>query len=188
VECTATDRSGNEATRTFTVSVVDTTPPLLGIPSDITTPATTSAGASLQFEVAASDLVDPNVEIVCAPAAGSTFPINSANEWTGVVCEAIDDAGNGAAATFRVHVQGASEQMADLITLFDGYDLEKLGTSLRDKLTTAQRQLASGKNAQAEDTLGAFVTQVDAQRGNALSSAQADELLAIATRIIDVIE
>jgi hypothetical protein len=188
VECAATDTSGNAATRTFVLRVVDTTPPLLTVPSDTTMPATGPDGATVTFEVTAHDLVDQHVDSVCTPASGSTFPINPANEWTEVTCEATDDAGNGVSTTFRVHVQGASEQIADLIALVESYELGKLGTSLRDKLIAAQRFLAAGKPRQAEDNLSGFIAQVSAQRGKALSDSQSDALAAAAHRIIDVIE
>src|SRR5207247_5231634 len=35
VTCTATDASGNHASKTFKVTVVDTTPPVLTVPADI---------------------------------------------------------------------------------------------------------------------------------------------------------
>src|SRR6185436_1598007 len=46
VVCTATDTHGNSAAPTFTVTVTDTTPPVIGnVPATITTEATGPGGA-----------------------------------------------------------------------------------------------------------------------------------------------
>jgi hypothetical protein len=81
----------------------------------------------------------------------------------------------------------ASEQINSLISLVDSYQLTKLGTSLEDKLGTAERLLSAGKETQAKDNLQSFVRQVEAQRGNALTEAQADTLTRVAQRILNII-
>ena len=70
----------------------------------------------------------------------------------------------------------------------DGYALDKVGSSLRDKLVAAQRHLEAGRNHQAEESLAAFVAQTTAQRGKGLTDTQASELAAAAQQIIEVIE
>jgi hypothetical protein len=188
VTCAATDRSGNTATKIFAVEVRDTTPPTLTVPASIATPATTPSGAIVAYEATAFDLVDGAIHLTCALASGTTFPINALTEWTEVSCQAVDKAGNVVTETFRVHVQGSREQVADLTALVDSYALGKLGTSLHDKLAAVQRFLEAGKNRQAEDNLAAFISQVNAQRGKGLTPTQADALGGVAQRIIDVID
>ena len=50
-------------------------PPTLQLPSDITTEATSSAGAVVTFTATATDAEDGSITPVCIPASGSTFPI-----------------------------------------------------------------------------------------------------------------
>jgi predicted outer membrane repeat protein len=163
--------------------VLDTTPPTVDLPQSVVTDATGPSGAAVTYAVSAVDAVDGLVPVTCSPESGSAFPIAD----TTVECSATDAAGNVATASFQVHVRGADGQVAELIALVDGYGLDKLGTSLHDKLATVQRFLAAGKPQQAEDNLEAFIAQVDAQRTKGLTSEQADALETAAQRILDVI-
>ena len=161
----------------------DTTPPTLVLPGQLAVNATSPAGAAVTYTVSAIDDIDPNPSVNCAPAAGSLFAIGD----TTVSCTATDAARNSSQGSFTVHVKGASEQVADLIALVDGYQLGKLGTSLHDKLVTVQRFLAAGKPRQAEENLESFIAQVNSQAGKGLTQAQAAALRTAAQRIIDVI-
>jgi YVTN family beta-propeller protein len=102
VACTATDGAGNTATASFTVSVVDTTPPVISnTPANMTVGATSSAGALASYTLpTANDAVSGIVPVICAPLSGSVFPIGT----TTVACTAKDAAGNTATASFTVTV------------------------------------------------------------------------------------
>lgn len=112
VECTATDDFGNTATGSFTVTVEDTTAPVITVPANVSTPATDASGAIVVFVApSASDAVDGAVEVSCvsAPTAGlvsgSKFPVGV----TTITCNAQDSRGNAAAAkSFTVTVGPAS--------------------------------------------------------------------------------
>jgi hypothetical protein len=105
VTCSAVDTAGNHAANTvFDVFVVDTTPPALTVPADVsillTTPTASSAVAT--FTASATDLVDSTPTVSCAPASGSTFPVGT----TLVSCSATDDATNASQPkTFKVIVE-----------------------------------------------------------------------------------
>src|SRR2546422_1687648 len=101
VTCTATDLAGNTGAATFEVSVVDTTPPALSLPADITREATGPSGAVVSFTVSANDLVDGAVPVHCTPLSGSTFSIGT----TSVSCSTTDAATNVASGSFDVIVQ-----------------------------------------------------------------------------------
>lgn len=102
VTCTATDSGGLTATDSGTVTVVDTTAPSIADNPDLTLEATGPSGAAATFDnPAASDIVDSNVSVVCAPASGSTFAFGH----TTVTCTATDDSGNSAQSDFDVFVQ-----------------------------------------------------------------------------------
>ncbi|GAA2018516.1 hypothetical protein GCM10009740_02940 [Terrabacter terrae] len=101
VRCAATDKAGNAASGSFTVTVQDTTAPDLTVPDPITVEATGPDGAAADFAVSASDLVDGAVKPVCDATSGSTFPLGT----TTVHCSATDAAGNEDRAGFTVTVQ-----------------------------------------------------------------------------------
>jgi hypothetical protein len=98
VNCSVTDSSGLTASDSFTVTVADTTPPSLKLPSDITAQATGPAGAAISYTATATDLVDGSVPVSCTPASGSSFPIGT----TTVNCSATDAHGNTATGSFKV--------------------------------------------------------------------------------------
>jgi hypothetical protein len=103
VTCSATDAAGNLGENSFAVIVVDTTPPDIVLPDDITVNATSPAGASVSYDVSATDSVDPTVTIECTHASGSLFPVGT----TEVSCTATDDSDNQDGDAFFVTVKAA---------------------------------------------------------------------------------
>ena len=102
VECTATDAAGNHANGSFTVSVVDTIPPDVTVPSDITLLATSFEGTTTTFTASATDIVGVDTGPTCDPESGSLFEVGS----TVVTCSATDTSGNTGQSTFTVTVLG----------------------------------------------------------------------------------
>jgi len=100
VTCTATDAGGNSANCSFTITVVDTTPPVITCPADITLEGTCPAGAVAIFNVTAADLVDPQPGITYSIPSGNMFPLGT----TLVTCTAADFSGNKASCNFAVTV------------------------------------------------------------------------------------
>jgi len=104
VSCSAADKQGNSSSGSFTVTVRDSIAPVVQVSADITAIATSAAGASVTFNVSATDTVDGSVAATCAPASGSVMPPGS----TAVTCTAADASGNQSApAVFHVSVQFA---------------------------------------------------------------------------------
>jgi hypothetical protein len=112
VTCTAKDAAGNTGTGSFTVTVVDTTPPTIMGANNITTSTGNPAGTTVNFSVTATDLVDGPVAVSCSPASGSTFPIGT----TTVNCSATDSHGNTATASFTVTVNLAADTTPPVIS------------------------------------------------------------------------
>lgn len=76
--------------------------PSLTVPANITTEATSRAGARVDFSVTAADAEDGNItsRVACSAAPGSLFPIGD----TTVSCTVADSAGATTSASFRVRV------------------------------------------------------------------------------------
>ncbi len=102
VTCSAADSAGNNETKSFTVTVQDTTAPALTLPADVALEATGPEGAAYTFTASAADLVGPaNPPATCTHLSGSTFPLGV----TTVTCSAADTAGNTGSRSFTVTVQ-----------------------------------------------------------------------------------
>src|SRR5574337_387645 len=101
VTCSAKDAAGNIGSATFTVTVQDTTPPTITVPSPITAEATSQNGATVTYSVSATDNVGVTSGPTCNHPSGSIFPFGA----TTVTCSAKDAAGNIGSATFTVTVQ-----------------------------------------------------------------------------------
>jgi hypothetical protein len=115
VTCTATDDGGNTAEATFTVEVVDTTPPTVETPnSDVLVAVDSSGSGSLDFEsqVTATDLVDPNPVVECTATGGAGNGSTSGDPLpigeTEVTCTATDASNNEASGTYTVRVEFGS--------------------------------------------------------------------------------
>ncbi|MFL6020800.1 MAG: HYR domain-containing protein [Gaiellaceae bacterium] len=104
VTCTATDAASNSSTASFAVTIQDTTPPSLSLPSNITVEADSAAGKIVTYAASATDTVSGSVSVNCTPASGSTFAIGQ----TMVNCTAADGAGRTADASFSVTVTDIS--------------------------------------------------------------------------------
>jgi hypothetical protein len=174
---------GDGVVQTATVDITnssDTTPPTISVPDSISTAATSPTGASVTYSVTATDPDDAVASLNCAPASGSTFPTGT----TTVNCSATDTNGNTSSASFTVHVKGASEQLADLLTDVTGVGP---GTSLADKVKQAQSYLAANEVRDACSTLSALNNEVQAQSGITIPAAQAETLTATVNRITTVL-
>jgi autotransporter-associated beta strand protein len=103
VTVTATDGAGNTANGTFTVTVVDTTAPVINVPAPVIAVPVTAGGtgAPVNFAATAHDLVDGAVVVSYSHQPGSFFPVGQ----TLVTVTAKDSRGNQSQATFIVWVQ-----------------------------------------------------------------------------------
>jgi streptogramin lyase len=158
------------------IAANDTTAPVISVPEPITVNATSPSGAVVTYSISATDPDDAVASLSCVPASGSTFPIGT----TTVTCTASDTHGNTSSATFTIHVKGAAEQLADLLTDVTGVGP---GTSLADKVRKAQSYLAVNDLRDACSTLTALINEVKAQSGETIPPDQAATLSATANRI-----
>jgi len=176
VTCSATNSFHVTASGSFSVLVVDTTPPTLHVPSALTVDATSPSGAVITFTATATDLVDVTDRVDCKPASGSVLPIGH----TAVSCAATDTHGNTSApSSFDVDVKGAIAQISDQIALVGSTG----GGSFASQLERSLAHLAGGSQVAACGSLGAYINHLQAQSGKQFSVSQANALIANANRI-----
>jgi Tol biopolymer transport system component len=163
----------------------DDVPPALTLPqSPIVVPADRPGGAVVTYVVTATDAVDPNPAVSCSPPSGSRFPIGD----TTVACTATDASGNSAQGSFSVHVQGVGEQLDELQSIVDTFDMdEDVRADLREKLSTTRAALAAGRTRTACKLLRSFVSEVRGESGSGLTTDLAAVLVERANRIRSVL-
>jgi len=163
----------------------DTLPPTFAPPANITVPATTSSGAFVVYTPPTATDPTPPVTISCTPVSGSTFPIGT----TTVTCTAKDGAGNTGTGTFTITVTGGGGQITALSSKVKGLPgvSSSVKNSLTQKLDDANKLLSQGNIIGACGKLKDFTAQVQSQSGKGLTAAQANDLLADAARIMNVI-
>jgi hypothetical protein len=124
----AMDASGNHATCSQTVVVVDTTPPTVTCPSPQTLEFQDESGAVASYVVTASDTCSA-VSLAVTPASGSRFGIGT----TEVLAQATDSCSNRAQCSFTVTVLGAQGVKSNVLA-----ELTALRSSVAPKQTFAQ--------------------------------------------------
>lgn len=116
--------------------------------------------------------------------AGQTYTVTLANS-AGISSTGASTYDSSATFSFEI-ISPAEDELADLLQ--DVIDLNVLvGTSnaLQSKLKNALAALERGDTQTAISLLKAFINSVEAQRGKALTDAEADALIAAAQEIID---
>lgn len=165
---------------TVTLPDHDATPPVLSLPGDLVVDASSPSGAEVAYSATATDSQGNPLAASCNPAPSSTFPIGT----TAVSCTATDSGGRTSSGVFTVTVRGAGAQLEDLLQRVQGVGP---GRSLEAKVRTAQAALEVGDVAGACSALANFIDHVNRHAGKSVTTAQAQELTATATRIAAVI-
>jgi hypothetical protein len=127
VTWTATDTSGNSASSTQTISVIDTTPPSLTIPQNIIVDAINTTNFVEVGLAIVDDIIDDSPTI--SNDAPEVFPLGE----TIVTWTATDTSGNSASSTQTISVQacGNSPSYYNIIIGSEDDDL-LIGTTLAD--------------------------------------------------------
>ena len=98
---TVSDGRGGNATASVSVTVLDTLPPVITVPANLTVEAAGPGGTTVNFTTSANDAVSGAVATNNSPASGSIFPLGT----TTVTTTASDTAGNQASQNFTVTVR-----------------------------------------------------------------------------------
>jgi hypothetical protein len=173
---------------TYAVATVepqlDTTPPVVTVPADVTIDATSPAGARASYSASATDDVDSSPKLACIPPSDSVLPIGTAS----VTCKATDAAGNSAGASFKIRVRGAGEQIAGLTDKTLAYlDQPALRPALKAALQAVADAIAAKHPKVACIALDLYVVAVKLAPAKAFTPAEKADLIADATRIKSVI-
>jgi hypothetical protein len=104
VQCSTEDAAHNSVSRSFTVTVRDTTAPALTVPANITQEAGSPAGNAVFFDATATDAVTTSLTVTCSPASGSMFLGTST-----VQCSTEDAAHNSTSSSFTVTVRDTTK-------------------------------------------------------------------------------
>ena len=171
--CPAGTTSNAGATSCYTV---DTTPPVLTVPSPITQIATSPAGATVTFVATATDPDDAASTPTCIPSSGSTFPIGT----TTVTCSSTDTHGNTGTASFTVTIQTPAQATNSLVSTVNSMNLPNgVKSSLASTLNNINLHSPS-----ACGKLNAFIVKVNQDLSNgSLTVTQAKALLSQANAI-----
>lgn len=142
VTCTATDDSGNHASSEFTVTVVDTTPPVITDNADISIAATSDTGASVTINAlpSATDIFGALVDCRYTTtsltneklSAGTTnFPVGT----TTVNCTATDGHGLTSTSSFTVYVHYTFSAFLQPVDNLPTINSVKAGSAIPVKFT-----------------------------------------------------
>jgi uncharacterized protein YegL len=123
------------------MTATDPPPPVLHLPADITTIATSAAGAVVTYTATATGVIDGVLQTfnaTCVPPSGSLFPIGQ----TTVNCHATDSAGQTTTGSFKVNVNYG------ICALYDTERPKKAGSTIPIKLNVCT---ADGTNISSPD-------------------------------------
>ena len=173
VSLTVSDPAGSDTDDLF-VTILDTLPPTIACGANVVVDATSPAGATVSYAAPVAEDRCSVRSVICAAASGSVFPIGT----TPVQCTVSDFANHSAACSFSVQVKGPAEQAQDLIDIING--LAGVGDGIKNslvaKLTAAIAAITNERPA-ACAMLQALASEVEAQSGKELTTAQAAELV-----------
>jgi HYR domain/Immunoglobulin domain/FIMAH domain len=174
------------ATQSATLAL-DSTPPTITCPSNITVQPTCPSGAVVTYTapVGVDNCPGAMTTRTAGLASGSVFPIGT----TTVTYTVTDTSGNSASCSFTVTVKTPAAAIQDLINsvqalINQGVLNQSNGQGLINKLQAALNDLNSGNTARACDDLDSFIDKVQGyiQHGT-LTSAQGQPLIDSARHI-----
>ena len=183
VTYTAVDASGNTASDTQTVTVIDNTAPVISCPNNITLEPTCPTGAigTYTAPVGTDNCPNPTTTRTAGLASGSVFPVGT----TTVTYSVTDASGNSASCSFTVTVLTPQAVIQNMINTINGLPLSgSQRQGLISKLTAALDAINQGKTNVACNKLSDFINQVGTfiNNGN-LTAAQGQPLIDSANHV-----
>jgi len=192
VTVTARDGAGNTTRRTFTVTVRDTTAPVIVVSSPADG-ATIGTDQTVTFAYTATDAVGVTSRSATldgvAISSGTVLDGSKLTPGTHtIVVTAADAAGNSSTITVKITVTAIATIQTLFTEVLRGFVTRKidpvLAVSLTVKLTHALTMESLGRVKEAANDVKAFVNEVKAQRGKKIDAAEADKLIALGNAVI----
>ena len=112
VTLAVTDDKGEADQCSATVTVVDQEEPAIACPNPQVKECSGPNGASVSFNVAATDNCTETPTVNCDPDSGSLFPLGP----TSVTCTATDESGNSSSCDFTVTVQDTTDPVISSVS------------------------------------------------------------------------
>lgn len=187
--CSAVSITADQSATTYTCSATSaggTSSASVTIKRDAMVPAVSFSGATaytvdqtVSITCAASDAMSGLASSSCPGASGAAYLFNIGSN--GLSASATDNAGNGnsAATTFTVSVTAGS--LCALTQRF--VSSAGIANSMCVKLNAAGAAIARGNMQAKAGPLGAYVKEVQAQTGKAVSAANAAILISLANQL-----
>ncbi len=174
----ATDAVGNTATATQRVTVTDTTAPSIAVPADAEYQLVSDVPAGHPTDATASDncgaVTVTMVETNNGGAGSPASPLIITRTFT-----ATDTAGNTASAKQTITVRVNETSLCTLTRRL--VSKEGVADSLCVKLANAAGARDRGNQKAAQNILKAYINEVEAQRGKAIATEDAELLILLAT-------
>ncbi len=182
---TAFDEQAESNVATVTITVDDITAPVLDLPADIVTEATSPDGAVVDFTVTATDDSDLAPVVACVPAPGTLFPLGE----TTVECTATDESGNSSAGSFLVTVEVGPATFDGFAALVEDLELPGgTGRSILAKIDAAQAFFGAGDIDGAVSKLRDVIRFANAQYGKKLTPLETETIIEAASALIAAIQ
>jgi len=108
------------------LTVVDTTGPVLTLPAGLTATAYREEGTVVTYTATSADAVDGSRAVTCAPASGSVFAPGA----TRVTCDAVDSRGNRSTGGFDVAVTLADNRIGRFVAFSRELTLLRANTTV----------------------------------------------------------
>ena len=171
---------------TTTVSVVDTTPPVIRCPAMRAMEPVGPAGNVVDYAPEAFDACEGALTVICDPPSGSTFAVGTT---TVVICTATDSSGNEAQCSITVQILSVQEtlnKLQETITrLQNARSIRKaVARVLSNRLRSTQKHLRKGNTKNACKELQKFIKKVqDEVKHRRLPADKGDALIQSAVNL-----
>lgn len=173
VSGTAADKAGNSASVTLSSINIDLTPPTVSYSGNA---LTYTVDQAVNITCAAADNLSGVASTTCADITGPAYKFQlGPNTFS---ASATDEAGNTGTGSTTFTVQVTNASLCNLTKQFVSNG--GIANSLCVKLDNAAKQAAAGNTTASDNVLGAYINEVAAQSGKALTAAQADILTRLA--------
>ncbi len=148
--------------------------------------ATNPFGTNVDYEILATDNLDPNPIVVCDPSTGSLFLMGTT---TDIDCTITDTSENSSSGSFTITIILSKETFDGMNNIIGSFGFEAgIENSLTSKVNAAGNSFEKGKIKTAANQLNAFINHVNAQSEKKIPQGDAASLVEAANLILEQLE